>query len=144
MCGSGIFACRLVLFHTCSESYCRNDDMSSLSYPCCKSFLVRLSRAVYHIIRPTTTTVCRWHHPGGVQDDGEPSLSNWRHYRELRACRRNHNRKCMTIGGTARSVVQNNKPANTACSRPPCRGDFSRWYPMDAFLPVKAFLSSGG
>jgi predicted CxxxxCH...CXXCH cytochrome family protein len=56
MCGSGIFACRLARSHTCSVSYCHNDGTSSLSYPWCKSFLVSTPRAVYHTIRPTTTT----------------------------------------------------------------------------------------
>jgi hypothetical protein len=41
------------------------------------------------------TVVCRWHDPGGVQDDGKQNHLEWRHYRELRACRRNHNRKFM-------------------------------------------------
>src|SRR5215207_292140 len=55
-CGSDIFACRLARFHTYRALYCRNDGISWLLYPWCNSFLVSTSRAVYHTIRPTTTT----------------------------------------------------------------------------------------
>src|SRR5205823_3400233 len=38
-------------------------------------------------------SVCGWHDPGGLQSDGKHSRLEWRHCRELRACRRDHNRK---------------------------------------------------
>src|SRR6266508_5804849 len=56
MCGNDIFACRLARFHTCVAWYCHNDGISLWLYPWCKSFLVSKSRAIYHTIRPTTTT----------------------------------------------------------------------------------------
>src|SRR5258707_14640680 len=41
---------------------------------------------------------CGWHDPGEVQGDGKHSRFEWRHPRELRACRRDHNRKfCINI-----------------------------------------------
>src|SRR5437588_7757347 len=43
------------------------------------------------------TAVCRWHDPGGLQGDGKHSRLEWRHHRELRACRRDHNRKSINI-----------------------------------------------
>ena len=41
--------------------------------------------------------VCSWHDPGGLQGDGKHSRLEWRHFRELRACRRSHNRKSINI-----------------------------------------------
>ena len=43
------------------------------------------------------TVVCRWHDSGGVQGDGEQRLPKWHHYHELRASRRDHNRKLLNL-----------------------------------------------